>query len=167
MYLRSELHFVIFAGISALKRCSVRLYLHLFVGRLMSYLCYLCLFPHSDVGHILCCVFLRLMYPMLPHYLDFPFFDCPSVFSNVYCFTPVMFQLWKNILMSALSIILIIYSTYITSNKGSLSPFIFSRPLNINIDRIRAYYTLLSRKHMLLYFSHCFFYENNITSYIV
>ena len=32
--------------ISALERCSVRLYLQLFVGGLMSYLCYLCLFLH-------------------------------------------------------------------------------------------------------------------------
>ena len=40
-----------------IKRCSVRLYLQLFVGGLMSYLRYLCLFAHSGVQHILCCVF--------------------------------------------------------------------------------------------------------------
>ena len=39
-------------------RFSVRLYLQLFVGGLMSYLCYLCLVAHSGVQHILCCVFL-------------------------------------------------------------------------------------------------------------
>jgi len=38
-----------------IKRCSVRLYLQLFVGGLMSYLCYLCLFAYSGVQHILCC----------------------------------------------------------------------------------------------------------------
>jgi hypothetical protein len=36
---------------------------------------YLCLFAHSDVQHILCCVFvfLRLVYPMVPVSLDCPF----------------------------------------------------------------------------------------------
>ena len=43
--------------ISAQKRCSVRLYLQLFAGELMSYLRYLCLILRSDVQHILCCVF--------------------------------------------------------------------------------------------------------------
>jgi hypothetical protein len=54
----------------------------------MSYLCYLCLFAYSVVQQTLCCVyvlcFLRLVYPMLPVSLDFPFFIAPSVFSNVY-----------------------------------------------------------------------------------
>jgi len=36
-----------------IKRCSVRLYLQLFVGELMSYLRYLCLFAYSGVQHIL------------------------------------------------------------------------------------------------------------------
>jgi len=36
--------------------CSVRLYLKLFVGELVSYLHYLCLFVYSGVQHILCCV---------------------------------------------------------------------------------------------------------------
>ena len=31
----------------------------------MSYLRYLCLFAHSGVQHILCCVFLRIVYPVL------------------------------------------------------------------------------------------------------
>jgi hypothetical protein len=38
---------------SHIKRCSVRLYLQLFEGGLMSYLHYLCLFTHSGVQHIL------------------------------------------------------------------------------------------------------------------
>ena len=40
----------------------------------MSYLRYLCLFAYSGVQHILCCFFfLRLVYHMLPFYLDCPF----------------------------------------------------------------------------------------------
>ena len=42
--------------ISALTRCSVPLYLQLFVGGLMSYLRYLSLFSYSGIQHILCCV---------------------------------------------------------------------------------------------------------------
>jgi len=42
---------------SHIKRCSVRLYLQLCVGGVMSYLRYLCLFTYSVVHHILCCVF--------------------------------------------------------------------------------------------------------------
>jgi hypothetical protein len=46
---------------------TVRLYLQLLVGWLMSYLRYLCLFAQSGVQHILCCVFicLRLVCAML------------------------------------------------------------------------------------------------------
>jgi len=49
------------------KRCSVRLYLQLFVGRFMSYLRYLCLFAlvvfllyltSSCIPYIVCCKFL-------------------------------------------------------------------------------------------------------------
>jgi hypothetical protein len=40
-----------------IKRCSVHLYLQLFVGGFRSYLRYLCLFVHSGVEHILSCVF--------------------------------------------------------------------------------------------------------------
>ena len=64
--LRSEFHVVMSVMISALKRCSVRLYLQLF----MSYLRYLCLLAHSGVQHLLCCVCLHLAYPMLPVSLD-------------------------------------------------------------------------------------------------
>ena len=50
-------HYVLMSvTMSAYKRCSVRLYLQLFVGGLMSYLRYLCLFQHSGVQHILSCV---------------------------------------------------------------------------------------------------------------
>jgi hypothetical protein len=50
----------------------------------MSYLRYLCLFVHSGVQHILCCVFLCLVYRMLPVSVVWPFLVAPSVFSNVY-----------------------------------------------------------------------------------
>jgi hypothetical protein len=50
----------------------------------MSYLRYLCLLAYSDVQHILCCVFLRIVYPMLPVSLDCPFFIAPSVFTRTY-----------------------------------------------------------------------------------
>ena len=52
--LRSENRDAMSITISARKRRSVRLYLQLFVGGLMSYLRHLCLFAHSDVQHILC-----------------------------------------------------------------------------------------------------------------
>jgi len=53
----------------------------------MSYLGFLCLFAHSGVKHILCCVLyvcFRLVCPILAVYLDCPFLVAPSVFSNVY-----------------------------------------------------------------------------------
>ena len=72
----------------ACNRCSVRLYLQLFVGGLMSYQRYLCLLTYNGVQHILCYVFcfvfLCLVYPNLPISLDFKFLIAPTVFSNVY-----------------------------------------------------------------------------------
>ena len=53
----------------------------------MFYLRYLCLFAHSGVQHMLCCVlfvFFRLVYNMLPVYMDCPFWIGPSIFSDVY-----------------------------------------------------------------------------------
>ena len=47
------------------KRCSVRLYLQLFVGRLMSYLCYLCFPPHSGIQCILCIVLRFVCLPLV------------------------------------------------------------------------------------------------------
>ena len=46
--------------ISAQKRCSVRLYLQLFLGEIMCYLRYLCLLANSGVQHILCCIFVMV-----------------------------------------------------------------------------------------------------------
>ena len=51
---------------SAWKRCSVRLDLQLFVGWRMSYLLYFCLFVHSGVQHMLCCVWFVLLIFVLP-----------------------------------------------------------------------------------------------------
>ena len=57
----------------------------------MSYLRYLCLFVHSGVQHMLCCVvlyfcfvFLRRLFLMLLVSLDCSLVIAPSVFSNVY-----------------------------------------------------------------------------------
>ena len=63
---------------------SVRLYLQLFVGGIMSYLRYLYLFAYSGVLHILCCVFVPRVYPRLPVSLDCPFLIAPLSFSNMY-----------------------------------------------------------------------------------
>ena len=43
------------------KRCSVRLYLQLFVKGFMFYLRYLCLFAYSGVQRILCCVLFSIV----------------------------------------------------------------------------------------------------------
>ena len=59
-FLRFEFCAMRFVTISAYKRCWVRLYLQLFVGWLMSYLRYLCLFFYSGVQHLLCCVLVCL-----------------------------------------------------------------------------------------------------------
>jgi hypothetical protein len=50
----------------------------------MSYLRCLCLLTLSDVHHILCCVCLRIVCPVLPVSLGCSFFIAHSVFSNVY-----------------------------------------------------------------------------------
>ena len=50
----------------------------------MSYLRYLCLLAHRVVEQIYCCVFLRIVYSMLPVSLYCSFFIAPSVFSTVY-----------------------------------------------------------------------------------
>ena len=54
--LRSEFRVGMSVTISAQKRCSVRLYLQQFVGELISYLRYLCLFVHSGVLCLASCV---------------------------------------------------------------------------------------------------------------
>ena len=71
-----------------IKRCSVRLYIQLFVGRRMSYLRYLCLFAQS-FQHIWCCVFILLFFVVCVPYvagfsLHYLFLIAPSILSNVY-----------------------------------------------------------------------------------
>ena len=60
------------------------LQLFVFVGGLISYLRYVWLFANSGVQHILCCVFPRIVYPMLPVALDCPLLIAASVFFSVY-----------------------------------------------------------------------------------
>ena len=66
------------ATISALKRCSIRLCLHLFVGGLMSYLYLICLLAHSGVQHILCwvlcCRFIWIVHFRMPSRYSLRFF---------------------------------------------------------------------------------------------
>ena len=77
--LRSEFRVVLSVEISAKKRCSVRLYLKLFAGGLVFYLCYLCLFVHSGVQPISC----RFLFccssscvPCVACFSGFFIFDC-------------------------------------------------------------------------------------------
>jgi len=58
----SEFRVVMSVTIFALKRCSVRLYLQLFVGGRISSLRWLCLFAYSGVKHILHCVFVLFFF---------------------------------------------------------------------------------------------------------
>ena len=55
----------------------------LFVGGLVSYLHYLCLFVYNGVQHMLCCVFVLVVFVfcLLPVSLDCPFLITPSIFS--------------------------------------------------------------------------------------
>jgi len=62
------------------NRCSVCLYLHLFVGRLVSYLRYLFLFTYSLIQHILCCAFVFFSSSCVPYVDSFSglsIFDWP------------------------------------------------------------------------------------------
>ena len=81
--------------------------IRLFVGGLMSYLRYLCLFACSGVQHVLCWFFffffLHLVYPMMTVSLDCPFLIAPSVFSNVY-FEPKALDSINESLLSTLYI---------------------------------------------------------------
>jgi hypothetical protein len=61
-HLYNEFCVVMSVTISGKKRCSVRLYIQLFVGGFMFYLRYLYLFVHSGVQHILCCVFVLFVF---------------------------------------------------------------------------------------------------------
>ena len=56
----------------------------MFVVGVMSCLRCMCLLSHGSVQHIVYCVFLRIVYSMMPVSLDYPFLIAPTVFSNVY-----------------------------------------------------------------------------------
>ena len=60
---------------SAYKRCSVHLYIQLFVGELMFYLRYLCLFAHGGVHHILCCVYVLFFVVYVASFSGLSIFD--------------------------------------------------------------------------------------------
>ena len=90
MSLHSEFPVVMSVSISALKRCSVRLYFQLFVGGFMYYIRYLCLFAYSDVPHILCCVFVLFIY-VLSTLLSVSL-DCPLLFAFRYSLTFIYIQ---------------------------------------------------------------------------
>ena len=81
----------------------------------MCLLRYICLLAHGGVQYILCFVFLRFVYLMLPFSLDCPFLIASSVFSNVYViqFTLTGILLLKIKLSPMLSTI---FSTCLTSN---------------------------------------------------
>jgi len=67
----------------------------------MFYYCYLCLFSYTGVQHILCYIFRRLVFPLLPVSLDCLFLIVTSVFSDVnlldiytYNFSCNIYLLW-------------------------------------------------------------------------
>ena len=65
---------------SASNRCSVGLYLQLFVGGFMSCLRYLYLLVYSGVQHILCCVFIFVSWlcvQCLASFSGLSISDCP------------------------------------------------------------------------------------------
>ena len=84
--------------------CSVRLYVKLFVGGLMFYLRYLCLFAH-------CGVFDFFFFVLLPVSLDcHSVLIVPSVFSNVYDSTISRYNL---------NLYQVLFIILVTSNKIS------------------------------------------------
>ena len=59
-------------------------------------------FVYNGVLHILCCVFLCLVYPMLPVSLGCPFSIAPSVFSNLYIYIQFILNLRCSIMQDGL-----------------------------------------------------------------
>ena len=82
----------------------------------MSQLRYLCLFVHSGVQHILCCVFLRLVVPYVVSVSGMSIL----VFSNVYLVI-------KNIIRSIIIIIFLLYQLLqVDKKKGENKLFVHS-----------------------------------------
>ena len=117
--------------------------LHPVGGGRMSYLSYLCLFAHSGVEHIVCCVFLRLVYHMIPLSQNCPFLISPSVFSNVY-FSDEQSNPWTSCDIMVLSIAdWLIFGVYLhfqqyfsyimaTSFNGGRSPTTRREPTTVS-----------------------------------
>ena len=97
--LRSEFRVVMSVTISAWKRYSVRLHRQLLVGGVHVLFTLFVFFVNSGVQHVLCCVFLPLVYTMLPVSLDCPILIVCSVFSNV-----LFFPLTKNAQRSLINV---------------------------------------------------------------
>ena len=83
--LRSEFRVVMSVTISAYKLCSVRLYLQLFVGGLMSYLRYFCVYVSIVVSNTYCVPYLFSCSSSCVLYLasfsGLSFFDCTFRYS--------------------------------------------------------------------------------------
>ena len=81
-----QFHVVMSIMISALKRCSVRLYLQLFVGAhvLFTLFVFVCVSNKYCVVFLLCLSSSFVTYDQMPVSLDHPFLIAPSVFSNIY-----------------------------------------------------------------------------------
>ena len=84
---RSEFRVVMSVMISASKRCSVPLYLLLFVRGPMSYLHFSFVWCPTHIMLCSCFVFLHLVYTILPVSLDCQILIAPSLFFNVYFIT--------------------------------------------------------------------------------
>ena len=84
--LRFEFRVLMSVTISAYKLCSVRFSLQLFVwGSCLIYVICVCLcIVVSNTYCVVFCIFRRLVYPMLPVSLNYPFLILSSVFSKVY-----------------------------------------------------------------------------------
>ena len=82
-----------------LLRCSVRLYLKLFIGGLMSYLRYLCFFAHSGVQHILCCVYVLFFFVLCTLCFQFLWivhsFGSPLRYSLTFIYYIQFVQQWE------------------------------------------------------------------------
>jgi hypothetical protein len=111
------------------------------VIRLMSYSRYFCLFTHSGVQHILCCVivcFHHLLYPMLPVSLD-----CVLLFVFIiFCIQCCQF-LWI--------VCFWLFSSSSVSNVASFSGLcVFDCPNRYSLTFIYKYIKLPSEKLKLL-----------------
>jgi hypothetical protein len=149
--LRYEFHGVMCLAISAYKRCSVRLYLQLYVWWLMFYLRYMCLLAHSGVQYILCscwvfwgcffffvlctlcCQFLWIVLFWLPHpcSLTFIYTTCVLYFREVsvfmfcfsYCINMFVTILWELVLLSLFRFLWVEHNNSISFSNSFCFPF--------------------------------------------